>query len=440
MIEPARAALILIDMQKGFIDPSSPLCIAGAAATVPACARALSAARSHGMAVVHVRRAYAVDGSYVEAVRWGAWAEGGRPLSTAWPESLACPPELEPEAGEPVIFKPSFSAFFGTQLAALLRQKGIDTVVLAGTTTPNCVRSTAYDGLSLGFNVAVVRDATSSRTPEVQEANLADMAFIGVSLIHADELAADGLEYVRDTEGEAARAVALERAAGDGNADGPYPAGDRIALDVPLASGPTLGTVPQLESIETVSEGWINKYLLHYRQPDGSPYVYEAASRKKPAAFATQLERLGAGEAPRTDAVGMVPLLPDGSVLLIREFRYPLNSWCISFPAGLIDEGESLTEAVARELAEETGYRLREDLGDAAVRVLPQTGFSSTGMSEESVQVVYAFVEAGGEAHPEAAELIQPFVLKRSEIRPFLEANRIPIGTRCQLILEGLAL
>ncbi len=252
------------------------------------------------------------------------------------------------------------------------------------------------------------------------------MEFIGVSLIHTDELASRGLEYVRDTEEEVASAVMLERGF--------------ESLHPPLTSPADDSTVPQLESIETMSEGWINKYLLHYRQPDGSPYVYEAASRKKPDAFAAQLKRLGAGEAPRTDAVGMVPILPDGSILLIREFRYPLNSWCVSFPAGLIDEGESLWEAVARELAEETGYRLRADMGEEAVRMLPQTGFSSTGMSEESVQVVYAFVEPGGKARPEDAELIRPFVLERSEIRPFLESNRTPIGTRAQLILESLAL
>ena len=62
MIEPARAAFLLIDMQNGFIDGASPLCIAGAAATVPACAHALAAAREHGLAVFHVRRAYAADG------------------------------------------------------------------------------------------------------------------------------------------------------------------------------------------------------------------------------------------------------------------------------------------------------------------------------------------------------------------------------------------
>lgn len=101
MIEPARAAFLLIDMQNGFIDGASPLCIAGAAATVPACAHALAAAREHGLAVFHVRRAYAADGSDVEAVRWEAWAEGGRPLSSADPMSLACPSELAPAPGEP---------------------------------------------------------------------------------------------------------------------------------------------------------------------------------------------------------------------------------------------------------------------------------------------------------------------------------------------------
>lgn len=63
MIEPARAAFLLIDMQNGFIDGASPLCIAGAAATVPACAHALAAAHEHGLAVFHVRRAYAADGA-----------------------------------------------------------------------------------------------------------------------------------------------------------------------------------------------------------------------------------------------------------------------------------------------------------------------------------------------------------------------------------------
>lgn len=435
MIEPARAAFLLIDMQNGFIDGASPLCIAGAAATVPACAHALAAAREHGLAVFHVRRAYAADGSDVEAVRWEAWAEGGRPLSSADPMSLACPSELAPAPGEPVVVKPSWSAFFGTDLDVLLRARGIGTLVLAGTTTPNCVRSTAYDGLARGFNVAVLRDATSSRSPEAQEANLADMEAAGIQLIHTDDFAANGLLHVHDTEAEVARAVARELEAKARNTETDA-AADTAAAN---GSGAPLPPTPTLESIETVSTGWINKYHLHYTLPDGRPYTYEGVSRKGPERYEAALEALGSTGAPDPDAVCIVPLLPDGSVLLEREFRYPLNSWCVSLPAGLIDAGESLEEAVARELSEETGYRLRDDIAPA-VRPLPQPGFSSTGLTEENVQVVFAQVEAAGEARPDSAELIEPFTVARANLRAFLDANQLPIGTRCQLILELLAI
>ena len=435
MIEPARATFLLIDMQNGFIDGASPLCIAGAAATVPACAHALAAAREHGLAVFHVRRAYAADGSDVEAVRWEAWAEGGRPLSSADPMSLSCPSELAPAPGEPVVVKPSWSAFFGTDLDALLRARGIGTIVLAGTTTPNCVRSTAYDGLALGFNVAVLRDATSSRSPEAQEANLADMEAAGIQLIHTDDFAANGLLHVRDTEAEVARAVALELEAKARNTETDAAADTAAAND----SGAPLPPTPALESVETVSTGWINKYHLHYTLPDGRPYTYEGVSRKGPERYEAALEALGSTGAPDPDAVCIVPLLPDGSVLLEREFRYPLNSWCVSLPAGLIDAGESLEEAVARELSEETGYRLRDDIAPA-VRPLPQPGFSSTGLTEENVQVVFAQVEAAGKARPDSAELIEPFTVARADLRAFLDANQLPIGTRCQLILELLAI
>ena len=435
MIEPARAAFLLIDMQNGFIDGASPLCIAGAAATVPACAHALAAAREHGLAVFHVRRAYAADGSDVEAVRWEAWAEGGRPLSSADPMSLACPSELAPAPGEPVVVKPSWSAFFGTDLDALLRARGIGTLVLAGTTTPNCVRSTAYDGLARGFNVAVLRDATSSRSPEAQEANLADMEAAGIQLIHTDDFAANGLLHVRDTEAEVARALALELEAKARNTETDA-AADTAAAN---GSGAPLPPTPTLESIETVSTGWINKYHLHYTLPDGRPYTYEGVSRKGPERYEAALEALGSTGAPDPDAVCIVPLLPDGSVLLEREFRYPLNSWCVSLPAGLIDAGESLEETVARELSEETGYRLRDDIAPA-VRPLPQPGFSSTGLTEENVQVVFAQVEPAGQARPDSAELIEPFTVARADLRAFLDANQLPIGTRCQLILELLAI
>lgn len=64
----------------------------------------------------------------------------------------------------------------------------MDTVILAGTTTPNCIRTSCYDALSLDYDVIVLSDCTSSVTEEVQCANLADMARIGAGIMTVDEL------------------------------------------------------------------------------------------------------------------------------------------------------------------------------------------------------------------------------------------------------------
>ena len=196
---------------------------------------------------------------------------------------------------------------------------------------------------------------------------------------------------------------------------------------------------PQLEDIRQVSSGWINKYVLTYELPDGTRYEYESASRKKLDDYCRSLEGRAAGAAPTADAVCIVPQTADGTLLLIREFRYPLNSWCIAFPAGLVEEGEHLRDCVDRELREETGYALRTDLGDDALDPLPQAGFSSTGLTDESVHVVFAQVEKASDAHPEPSEFIEPFELAIEDVPRFLDENTTPIGTRAQLVLEAFA-
>ena len=197
--------------------------------------------------------------------------------------------------------------------------------------------------------------------------------------------------------------------------------------------------IPQLADIRQVSDGWIKKYVLTYTLPDGSTYEYESASRKSIDAYRAELEGNARGERPVADAVCIVPQTADGKLLLIREFRYPLNSWCIAFPAGLTEPGEDVATCVDRELREETGYALRSDLGEAALDLLPQAGFSSTGLTDESVHVVFAQVEKVADAQPEPSEFIEPFALAVEDVPRFLAENTTPIGTRAQLVLEAFA-
>lgn len=197
---------------------------------------------------------------------------------------------------------------------------------------------------------------------------------------------------------------------------------------------------PELLGVQQASTGWVNKYLLSYQLPDGTPFTYESASRERSAAaYEAALRRHGQGEPVASEAVCVVPMLPDGELMLIKEFRYPVNSWVVAFPAGLIDEGEDEVTAISRELAEEVGLRVRTELGQRAVRMLPQAGLSSTGLTEEAVRIAIVQVDHAGQAQPEPNELIEPFTLRREDIGAFLERNRLPIGTRAQLMLMVLA-
>ena len=145
--------------------------------------------------------------------------------------------------------KPRFSAFFDTQLDDVLSREGINTVVLAGTTTPNCVRSTCYDALSLNYNVVVLEDATSSRTPEVQRANIEDMAYIGAHIMSVAKFLEQGLSQVQDVAGDTARAIEAEYYA-TGQAAGQA---DRTTGAAAPCNAPTSGHHPRTLGSRTLA-------------------------------------------------------------------------------------------------------------------------------------------------------------------------------------------
>lgn len=188
-INTTRSAFIIIDMENGFIDATSPLCISGAAATVPALASATEAARKKNIPVFYVKRIYRTDGSDVENTRYECWrsAEDVLAPASAGPCSIEEPAALTPHPGDYIIIKPRFSAFFQTELDLILRRLDIRNIILTGTTTPNCIRTTAYDGISLDYNVIALEDCCSSQTPEIQRANIDDMARIGVTIMSSAE-------------------------------------------------------------------------------------------------------------------------------------------------------------------------------------------------------------------------------------------------------------
>lgn len=172
-------ALLIIDMQNDFVLPGSPVTVAGAAATVPTIRQLLDAFRTHRWPVLHITRAYRADGSDVERFRREDFLRGPQYLLPGSPGAQIVP-ELAPLPGEPVLIKPRFSAFMGTPLDLVLRRLGVAELVIAGTQYPNCIRATVLDAVCLDYAVTLVTDACSAQTNAVAQANIADMAAIGV--------------------------------------------------------------------------------------------------------------------------------------------------------------------------------------------------------------------------------------------------------------------
>ena len=89
------------------------------------------------------------------------------------------------------------SAFFGTDLAADLRSRGIDTVIVAGCTTSGCIRATVVDALQNGFRAIVPRECVGDRSTEQHEANLVDIDGKYGDVVDL----ADVLAYLSDLDG-----------------------------------------------------------------------------------------------------------------------------------------------------------------------------------------------------------------------------------------------
>lgn len=185
-MEKKEIALLIIDMQRDFVQPGSPLYVAGAAATVPAIARLLAdCRRRRDAAIFHVVRSYEPDGCDVERCRRKVFLRA--PCMVRGTAGAEIMPELAPLSGETVIVKPRFSAFFHTKLELCLRTLGVDHLLIAGTQYPNCIRGTVTDALSYDYRVTVVSDCCSAKTPEIAAANLTDMANLGACCLSLEE-------------------------------------------------------------------------------------------------------------------------------------------------------------------------------------------------------------------------------------------------------------
>ena len=191
-----RPAVLVVDFSCGFTEPESTL---GSDLTpqVEATRRLLDVAREGGLPVVFTTIAF--EPSLKDGGLWlrKVPALGELQLGGHWVE---IDPRLGAREDETVIVKKGASAFFGTNLAAVLVTQGVDSIVLCGATTSGCVRATAIDLMQLGWPTIVPRECVGDRAQAPHEANLFDIQAKYADVVSVED-ALSYLESVTDRVG-----------------------------------------------------------------------------------------------------------------------------------------------------------------------------------------------------------------------------------------------
>ena len=184
-LKPSTTALIIIDMQRDFLEADGFGAVLGndvskLAAAIEPCKAVLSAARAAGMLVIHTREGHRADltdlhphknstrllDGVVEADGCiGTQGKLGKILVRGEPGHDIIP-ALYPKSGEPIIDKPGKGSFYATDLECILQARGISTLLVCGVTTEVCVHTTVREANDRGYHCIVVEDACASYTPE----------------------------------------------------------------------------------------------------------------------------------------------------------------------------------------------------------------------------------------------------------------------------------
>ncbi len=173
-ISKDNTVLVIVDMQKDFLDDGAPCFIAGGRSVVPATARLLNWFRGEGMPIIHVITVWQKDG--VDMSRFTTSEELMKRGLREGEPGIQPVDELTPRENEYVVHKKRYSAFYGTELEMLLRSLGAVHVVVAGVATNYCVRSTVHDAAFRDFLPVVASDCATSYTVEEHEQSLRDIA------------------------------------------------------------------------------------------------------------------------------------------------------------------------------------------------------------------------------------------------------------------------
>ena len=172
-IDPEHTALVVVDMQRVFLEPAGVMYLPEARQIIPQVIEVVQDCRAAGMTIVWTRMSHegTVGGAYRELFPQHFNADGS-PILRRDACDYQILDELDPRPEDVYVDKTTYSAFTHGDLAERLRSASCDTTVICGIATNVCCESTARDAFALGFRVIVLSDATATGSSEAQEASL----------------------------------------------------------------------------------------------------------------------------------------------------------------------------------------------------------------------------------------------------------------------------
>lgn len=182
-LKPERAALLVIDMQRFFLEPDSPTFVPGGLAILPGVKKLISTFREKNRPVIFTKHVHHPDG--IDAGIMGWWWEGMCKEGT--PESKVHQ-EIAPLKDEKVILKHRYSAFYNTDLETILRCLEIEDLVVCGIMTNMCCESTTRDAYYRDYRVFFLADCTGAINEEMHLASLLNLGYGFAYVTGAEEI------------------------------------------------------------------------------------------------------------------------------------------------------------------------------------------------------------------------------------------------------------
>jgi biuret amidohydrolase len=188
--EPATTALIVIDMQNSFVAEGGTYETPPARDMIPRLDRLIAFAREHDMPIVWTQSDHSAPHSGIMLKKFPTIRED-RELWKGEPSFELYPAMVQPAPGEFRVVKHKYDAFWETDLDAILRNSGVETVIIVGTATNICCESTARSAFFRDYQVVFLSDCTASFDPDMHEAALKTIDVFFGRVLTSDEALAE---------------------------------------------------------------------------------------------------------------------------------------------------------------------------------------------------------------------------------------------------------